>query len=1055
MNNNDDMMQYEYSSCNNNSNNSSSFLQIWRNVYLNNSILASLKTCSVSKDIRNMTYTNYADRPNVVIRDRQERNYYGVAKAKVVKHFNDPSMTADWISENRYFHLLYDKLLYSMKNRDSVVFRLSFSSIARLLMYSNDFDLFYKIYDLVPDMFYHTNRNRYHVAKYRVRKPLVQGNGFGSDDHEEDDLYNRYGDSNNSNNSKKKRIKENHLKKGKGRETIVDLACRGGNIRIVEYLIGKGYFPTHKSMLFAIDSGHLDLVLYLSTKTNIDVTTDAMDLAIKHCWKEIVFYLAENRNEGCTGATLYYACERNDWELVQYLYRYKPEIFNENKRALLAAAKKGHLELVTFFIESNLVSHESTRDSLILDFALSSGNSELVRYLQTKVGSLKISSKWIQFCASNGHLDIIKQNIKPEHLDDPCIVTAISYALRNGHCNIFNYFYEKSPSFESRKIASLLMTPFKKIVQNQDTQTIINVYRVCGTQEYILYNLNETLLSYGQLETIQIVLKEINALSTKLYPGPQIAPSVLQYIIENGFKFDFAFFLLKFLNTGNLEAIKVLTSYGHRVVETVSERESVLVLSNFSVLEYMINSQQFQQKPNLPNRVYYMLNNPSNQRLNYKIVVEADPDLDQAIKQFYFCKQRNMRVNYLQYIIIALTENNMTLLQDIGDCNPDNEWEKLFIERALNRANNIAFAPCPHLFVKCPFIYLYHLYQFNLLLREDLTGALDSCQSFHCLRFLYYNFSNLPFSPNIITNNVHRENIEKHLTFISHHITNQIPCSILESLLADRFRRGSSLVIKLFDAVESETDPKPASPSKIINLYLEAEKKQSIKQLLEFQKKYRFIPDDYRVLFNAQTSFNSLDDLDWTRFHPMSDNDIFYQYLSDRFPIRNLYCNGCKQYCYFFNHKCKSKDGSKRFMYALIQILLDLIGQHQHAVPRGPGKIYDDACACIDALDANPRHRITFGPNKSLTLYLNHKVIPPALVLDDSQRASSWIFYESLDKNKTIPSNISTAHSNTNFINMSMDPLNNSLYLPHLPDISVMGLIVISFIQAYLTKRKE
>ncbi|KAJ3382930.1 hypothetical protein HDU92_004496 [Lobulomyces angularis] len=78
-------------------------------------------------------------------------------------------------------------------------------------------------------------------------------------------------------------------------------------------------------MDYASRDGHLEVVKYLSEKRNEGCTTDAMDLASRRGHIEVVKYLSENRTEGCTAKAMDGAARMGHLAVVKYLFENRTE----------------------------------------------------------------------------------------------------------------------------------------------------------------------------------------------------------------------------------------------------------------------------------------------------------------------------------------------------------------------------------------------------------------------------------------------------------------------------------------------------------------------------------------------------------------------------------------------------------------------------------------------------------------------------------------------------------------------------------------------------------
>ena len=76
--------------------------------------------------------------------------------------------------------------------------------------------------------------------------------------------------------------------------------------------------------ILACNFGRLDVIKYMSNKGHT-FTVSAMDQAVIYGQLEIVKWLHENRNEGCSGHTIDHVAQHGHWEIVRFLKNNRPE----------------------------------------------------------------------------------------------------------------------------------------------------------------------------------------------------------------------------------------------------------------------------------------------------------------------------------------------------------------------------------------------------------------------------------------------------------------------------------------------------------------------------------------------------------------------------------------------------------------------------------------------------------------------------------------------------------------------------------------------------------
>ena len=122
--------------------------------------------------------------------------------------------------------------------------------------------------------------------------------------------------------------------------------CDRGNLEMVKYCHRIGLpFTTH-AMVWSAENGHLEIVTWLHENRNEGCTTDAMDWAAMNGHLEMVQWLHENRTEGCTTYAMDYAAYSGHLETVQWLHENRTE--GCTTYAMDWAVRNGHLEIVEY-----------------------------------------------------------------------------------------------------------------------------------------------------------------------------------------------------------------------------------------------------------------------------------------------------------------------------------------------------------------------------------------------------------------------------------------------------------------------------------------------------------------------------------------------------------------------------------------------------------------------------------------------------------------------------------------------------------------------------------
>jgi len=109
----------------------------------------------------------------------------------------------------------------------------------------------------------------------------------------------------------------------------LDSAAQLGHIEMVKYVVDGDTRVDENGLEIvfvdiiddAVVSGKIELVEYLHNlpRTKHSCSTDAIDLASKHGYFDIVRFLYENRSEGFTSNAIKWASENKHFDIVEYL----------------------------------------------------------------------------------------------------------------------------------------------------------------------------------------------------------------------------------------------------------------------------------------------------------------------------------------------------------------------------------------------------------------------------------------------------------------------------------------------------------------------------------------------------------------------------------------------------------------------------------------------------------------------------------------------------------------------------------------------------------------
>lgn len=201
-------------------------------------------------------------------------------------------------------------------------------------------------------------------------------------------------------------------------------ACEGGHKEIIDELINLGIFNYNYGMTYSAKGGHKDLVNYFIDKGGDDYY-NALNAASRNGHIDIVKYLIDKTPDNIPGLLLS-ASESGQLQVVKMLADLIPGCTEDFTESFEAAASKGHLDIVKFFIENRLV-YEYTG---ALSEATSGNHKDVMEYLLSKT-----IDKNFYKAVYEGNFDAVKILLKyePTNYDD-----AIKIATQNKDLDIID-----------------------------------------------------------------------------------------------------------------------------------------------------------------------------------------------------------------------------------------------------------------------------------------------------------------------------------------------------------------------------------------------------------------------------------------------------------------------------------------------------------------------------------------------------------------------------------------------------------------------------------------
>lgn len=337
---------------------------------------------------------------------------------------------------------------------------------------------------------------------------------------------------------------------------LMEAACRTGNLKLVQYLEGRGVaLGTHQAQL-AANYGQLETLLYLETKGIRIEPTLAIAEAAKRGKFETVKYVfeahiaparkrgydihySEKRDALRSAATggdvetfqflqaqfnitdksdliscLSIASEFGHLPLVQYLIRLGlPASGNWIHTPIIGAARAGHLDIVRYLIEHGSVGV----NHWALDAAARRGHLDIVKYLVESAGEdLKYLNGYVLVdAAMYGNLEVVRYLF--QHGATGSVKAALEAALENGHTDVARYLmsvHQDDTNRYSDRTAE--ESPLKKFKERRIGAPVLNRERANAVLLSAWTMLNEIEPTEDELQTIEDYLTDTEKYGTNM-----------------------------------------------------------------------------------------------------------------------------------------------------------------------------------------------------------------------------------------------------------------------------------------------------------------------------------------------------------------------------------------------------------------------------------------------------------------------------------------------------------------------------------------------------------
>jgi ankyrin repeat protein len=245
---------------------------------------------------------------------------------------------------------------------------------------------------------------------------------------------------------------------------IMSKAALSGNLEMVEYLLTlpetKSNFDKGRFMINACESGNLDLVKISLTLLGTEISAKSILASNRACKSgnlELVKYLLSlsniNRNY-LDGLSIIEAAKSGNLELVDLILRY-PGMKSDLKLAFVAAAEKGHMEILKYLILSE-IDHSDIIILKALTKASKAGKLDILKYLLSlpNINSCdyinKALNKALSGASSKGRLKTVQYLLTLPKIN-PINNHVIMCCIENKHTKILELLLKDGRADPSKK----------------------------------------------------------------------------------------------------------------------------------------------------------------------------------------------------------------------------------------------------------------------------------------------------------------------------------------------------------------------------------------------------------------------------------------------------------------------------------------------------------------------------------------------------------------------------------------------------------------------------
>ncbi|GAB9471413.1 hypothetical protein Gpo141_00008626, partial [Globisporangium polare] len=226
----------------------------------------------------------------------------------------------------------------------------------------------------------------------------------------------------------------------------------------------------------AAANGHLEVVHFLHENRDEGCTSAAMDGAVVNRHLEVVQYLREHQYEGCSSGTIADAVKNARFETLQLLCEHRgsnPSL----EPAFQLAAELRRLKYVKYLYELDPACVSSAD---IVNKAAANGFLELIKFFHVHDSHFQFTSDAMHHAAINDHLNIVK--FLHEHRSEGCNVSTLLQCDERGHARVLEFLCTSRPM---KKPVRAIATAKKeerivlaaKLERNDSTANTPYVYR--------------------------------------------------------------------------------------------------------------------------------------------------------------------------------------------------------------------------------------------------------------------------------------------------------------------------------------------------------------------------------------------------------------------------------------------------------------------------------------------------------------------------------------------------------------------------------------------------